>query len=392
MVNKRETEIPLFKVRMNPEASDLVSDVLHSGFIGQGQKVEDFESKLKKYIGCDNILTTNSATSALHLALHMLKKPNKDWSGLNSDDEILSTPMTCTATNWPILANGLKIKWVDVDPKTINMDLDDLERKINKNTKVIIIVHWGGYPIDLDRIEKIKHKTKEKFGFEPVVIEDCAHAFGSKFSCGTKVGAKQYNNFCVFSFQAIKHLTSIDGGALVCPNEWYHSRGKLIRWYGIDRNSKKKDFRCESDISEWGFKFHMNDINASVGIANLKNIDQSINIHTKNSKLYDELLKDVTGIELVNTSSKNISSAWIYTILVDDKPQFMEHMKKYNVMVSQVHERNDKHSCVSEYSTHLPSLDGLCKKIVCLPVGFWVTEDDIKYITDVIKLGWNNTF
>jgi len=388
MIDKRESQIPLFKVRMSAEASSHVTNVLNSGFIGQGPKVDEFETKLKKYIGCENLLTTNSATSALHLTLHMLKKPKMEWPGLTESSEVLTTPMTCTATNWPILGNNLNIKWVDVDPNTINMDLDDLERKITKNTRVIIVVHWGGYPIDLDRLEDIKRKTKNKFGFTPMVIEDCAHAFGSKFSCGTKIGAKDYNNFCVFSFQAIKHLTTIDGGALICPNEWYHERGKLIRWYGIDRNSDRKDFRCESNIPEWGFKFHMNDVSASVGIANLKNIDQSINIHIKNSKLYDELLKNVNGVELVNQNSEDTSSAWIYSILVDNKIGFMNHMKNYNIMVSQVHERNDKHTCVGDYSVHLPSLDKIVNRLVCLPVGFWVGEEDIKYISDVIKLGW----
>jgi dTDP-4-amino-4,6-dideoxygalactose transaminase len=380
--------LPLFKVRMASTVSAAVNEVLHSGFIGQGPKVDEFETKLKRYIGCKHLLTTNSATSALHLALHLLKKPNLEWPGLDENSEILSTPMTCTATNWPILANGLRIKWVDVDPKTINMDLDDLERKITKNTKVILVVHWGGYPIDLDRIEEIKRKTKNRFGFVPMVIEDCAHAFGSKFHDGLKVGGKEYHNFNVFSFQAIKHLTSVDGGALICPTDWYHERGKLLRWYGIDRSSDRKDFRCETNISEWGFKFHMNDVNAAIGIENLKNIDASIAIHKKNAAFYDTHLANIPNLTLVNQNGNCQSAAWIYSILVHDKLGFMNHMKAHNIMVSQVHERNDKHTCVAEYSVHLPSLDDIVGKLVCIPVGWWVTEEDRKYVVDVIKKGW----
>ena len=132
-------EIPLFKVFMAPNTGEEVSKVLHSGFIGQGAKVDEFESQLSKYFNHRHILTLNSATSAEHLAFHMLKDPSDNqlvfegvgstvnhWPGIQDGDEVLTTALTCTATNWPILANNMKIKWVDIDPKTLNMDLDDL--------------------------------------------------------------------------------------------------------------------------------------------------------------------------------------------------------------------------------------------------------------------------
>jgi dTDP-4-amino-4,6-dideoxygalactose transaminase len=139
-----KTEIPLFKVFMAETAAEESSKVLTSGFIGQGQKVDEFETKLSNYFQHPYISTVNSATSAEHLALHLIKKPfnftkvdgygvrENVWEGIQEGDEILTTPLTCTATNWPILANNFKIKWVDIDPKTLNMDLDDLERKITK--------------------------------------------------------------------------------------------------------------------------------------------------------------------------------------------------------------------------------------------------------------------
>ena len=164
--------IPLFKVYMNPTAKDEVGKVLDSGYIGQGPQVDKFESALKEYFNQDYLTTLNSGTSALHLALHLLKKPDENhdfyhgtivapniWPGLKDGDEVLCTSLTCTASNFPVLANGLKIKWVDVDPKTLNMDLDDLERKLSPKTKAIIGVHWGGYPLDLDRIKEIQKKS-----------------------------------------------------------------------------------------------------------------------------------------------------------------------------------------------------------------------------------------
>ena len=172
--------IPLFKVFVDKDVHKEIKKTLDTGFIGQGKKVEEFESKLKDYFGVDFVSTVNAATSGEHLALHMMKKPIMEtfdgcaqreiWPGMEDGDEVLTTPLTCTATNWPILANNLKIKWVDVDEKNLNMDLLDLERKITKKTKVIFVVHWGGYPVDLDKLDDIVRRTEKKFGFKPMVI------------------------------------------------------------------------------------------------------------------------------------------------------------------------------------------------------------------------------
>ena len=134
------TPIPLFKVFMSENAAPEVTKVLNSGYIGQGPKVEEFEKNLSDYFDKDFLVTLNSGTSGLHLALRLLKNKKEDWPGLEDGDEVLTTAMTCTASNFPILANNLKIKWVDIDPTTLNLDLDDLARKITPKTKVIMVV------------------------------------------------------------------------------------------------------------------------------------------------------------------------------------------------------------------------------------------------------------
>ena len=373
--------IELFKVFMSTNAPKEVERVLMSGFIGQGDKVVEFENSLKNYIGNEYLCTTNSGTSALHLALHSLKKPYNIKDG----DEVLCTPLTCTATNWPVLANNLKIKWVDVNPNNLNMDLDDLERKITPKTKVIMVVHWGGYPVDLDRIKKIQQKTKELYGFEPIVIEDCAHGIGSTYK-GKRLG--NHGNLCMFSFQAIKHITAVDGGMLTLPNQDLYDRAKLLRWYGIDRSTHKVDFRCEEDISEWGFKFHMNDISATIGMENLKSADDMIIQHQENAKYYDKHLDNLSEIRILEREKDRESSFWIYSMLVDKKQDFMKWMKECGIVVSQVHERNDIHSCVKELKTHLPMLDKLTPELISIPVGWWVTNEQREYIVDCIKKGW----
>ena len=380
--------IPLFKVNMSDEAIKESSKILGSGYIGQGPVVDEFENRLSNYLNLvdKHILTTNSATSAEHLALHMLKKSGKlmsinshvgaaavdDWPGMEDGDEVLCTSLTCTATNWPVLANNFKIKWVDVNPDNLNMDLDDLRRKITSKTKVIYFVHWGGYPVDLEEIEKIRTEAFNMYGFRPIVIEDCAHSFGSKYK-GDYIGS--HGNICTFSFQAIKHLTSVDGG-------------KLLRWYGIDRENNSKDFRCEADVEEWGFKYHMNDVNASIGMANLKGIDKIIDRHKENGNYYNEQLKDVPGVTLLENKDDRESAYWIYSMKVDRHDDFMKWMKECDIMVSRVHERNDKHTCVKDYVSMLPNLDKVIKQMICIPCGWWVTDEQREYIVDCIKRGW----
>lgn len=383
-------DIPLFKVFVSEDSIKRTEEVLRSGFIGQGPVVEEFESYLREWFNWDYVLTLNSATSAEHLALHMLKEKgksviNSSWPGIEPGDEILATPLTCTASNWPILANGFKIKWVDIDPKTLNMDLDDLSRKIGPKTKAIMLVHWGGYPNDLDKLKEIQSKAEQLYGFKPAIIEDCAHAMGSKYK-GRLIGT--HGNISTFSLQAIKHVTSGDGGLLLLPHNELYRRGKLLRWYGIDRESNRKDFRCEADIPEWGFKFHMNDINAAIGIGNFKMAHDLTGRHRDNALFYDSILNGLDGITLLERQEGFDSSFWIYSVLVERRDDFQKWMKERGIATSQVHERNDIHSCVREYKTILPHLDSTIKKVSSIPVGWWVSDEEREYVVESIKMGW----
>jgi dTDP-4-amino-4,6-dideoxygalactose transaminase len=392
-------QIPLFKVYMSKKASKNAAKVINSGFIGQGPVVDQFEKALRNRFNHKYIVTTNSATSAEHLAIRMLKNPDinkkqfdrvafreSKWLGIQPGDEALCTALTCTATNFPVLANDLRIKWVDVNPNNLNMDLDDLERKLSPTTKIIYLVHWGGYPVDLDRVKRIQDKCYKLYGFKPAVIEDCAHAFGSKYK---NIPIGSYGNYSTFSFQAIKHLTSVDGGILICPHEKQYKRARVLRWYGIDRDDNRKDFRCEADIPEWGYKFHMNDVNASIGLSNLKEVDKEvISKHKANAKYYNEQLKNVNGVTLLENKEGYDSAYWIYTLKVERQNDFMEMMKNQGIMVSRVHERNDKHTCVKEFRSSLPNLDKVVKEMICIPVGWWVTNEQREYIVKSIKQGW----
>ena len=368
-------EIPLFRVSMNPDIN--INDVLTSGYITQGNKVEEYEAKLKEYFNYPFIISVNSATSGLTLAVRLLNLPPQS--------EILCTPLTCLATNFPVLANGHVIKWVDVDEDTLNIDLSDLENKITENTRAILFVHWGGYPVDLDRLQQIISFAHIKYGHKISVIEDCAHAFGSIYKqkwLGTQGGTK-----AVYSTQAIKHLTTGDGGFMLLPDEETYRRAKLLRWFGIDREKRSGggDFRLESDVQEWGYKFHMNDINASIGISNLPFINENIRKIRENVEFYKRELSKVSGVQLLKEEPHSVSSYWLFTIKIVNKSEFIPYMKEMGVVVSQVHNRNDIHSCMSPFKTSLPTLDKVEKEIVCIPCGWWVSCFDREYIVNLIK-------
>lgn len=380
--------IPLFKVFMSKEAPEEVSKVLAGEFIGQGPKVEQLEAKLRHYLNHDFILTTNSATSAEHLSWLLLNKPFGDWEGLKDNNEILTTPLSCFASISPILLHHpkLQIKWVDLDPNTLNLDLQDLERKITKNTRAIQLVLWGGYPLNFDKVREIQDKTKEKLGFKPVVLIDCAHAFGSKFK-GKQI--TEFGHICTYSFQAIKHLTGVDLGALVVPHQELYRRGKLLRWYGLSREIPSEDFRCGlQDIEEPGTKWHCNDVCATVLLSNLNYANWIINRHKENAKFYDEQLKDISGIKLLERHPDHESSFWIYSMLVENRTSFMKRMKDCGIQVSQVHERLDNYTCTKEFKSHLPVLDSVINKLVHIPVHWAVKKEDREYIIECIKKGW----
>ncbi len=372
MMECRET-IPLFKVFMAPSVNNPLLNVLHSGWIGQGGKVSEFEHELSTAFDNPYVLSLAAGTHGLSLALRL--------SDVGPGDEVITTPLTCTATNMPILMQGADIVWADIKPNDLNIDSRSIEASITDKTKAIVVVHWGGYPCDMNEIYDIAQYHKIK------VIEDGAHSFLSIYR-NSLIGDCMFSNFAMFSFQAIKQLTTIDGGALACKSREDYDRGKLLRWYGIDRESPRKDMRCEEDITEWGYKYHMNDVCATIGLGNMPFVIKNINIARENAKYYNQELEGVSGIKVIQTEKDRISSYWLYTILVEDRTSFAHMMGSKGIAVSRVHERNDKHTCFRKFQKSLPALESVIDKMICIPVGFWLSEKDRSYIVDCIKRGW----
>jgi perosamine synthetase len=375
--------IPLMKVHMPPpeKLMPALQETLYSGMVTEGVKVKEFEEALqKKFDLYHRPLSVNSGTAALQLAYRA--------SGVRGKI-VLATPMTCTATNMPILAEGGKIVWCDIDPETGNIDVKDVVRKLEmygSQVAAVSFVDFAGYPANLEDLSKTTH-------FHNVAsIQDSAQSLGAKWN-GWYVG--NHSDFVCFSFQAIKHLTTVDGGALAINKvEKIWKLVKKLKWYGIDREAVKEATRWHYDILEWGYKAHMNNVNATIGLAQLDYIDSIVAKHVANGKFYDKELQGVSGLSLMKIPALSEPSYWIYMIKVERREEFAKMMAAAGIGVNVAHIRNDQYTCfkdtrlVANPEEHRPGLEEFNNKYIAIPCGWWVTEENRQYIVDTIKRGW----
>lgn len=370
----RKKTIPLFKVFMSREVDKPLLKTLHSGYIGQGPKVEEFEGLLKKRFNNPYLITLSCATHGLHLAAIL--------AGITSGDEVITTSLSCTATNWPFIYEKAKLVWADVKADDLNIDPESIKKRITNKTKAIVVMDWGGYPCDLEKIQKIGQENGVP------IIEDASQSFGATYK-DSVIGDCKFVDYTIISFQAIKQLTTVDGGMLSMRTEKDYKRGKLLRWYGMDRDTPRLDFRCEEDVAEVGYKYHMNDVAATIGIEQLKYVDAKLEKTKENIEYYRKKLLGIPGISLLQNAQDRQGSGWLFTILVENQTDFMRKMEERNIQVSRVHERNDKHTCMSEFkNTDLPVLNSIIKQMVAIPAGWWVSEFERNYILWCIKDGW----
>ncbi|ARV09696.1 pyridoxal-5'-phosphate-dependent protein [Winogradskyella sp. PC-19] len=358
--------IPLVKTGLPPKEILLpaLEEVLYSGYIAQGKVVDAFEEKFCQYIGNNYSVSVNSGTSALHIALIL--------AGVKAGDEVISTPITAEPTNTSILQTGAKVIFADVDYRTGNLDPKDVIKKITSKTKAIMIVHYAGMPVDIDAFQKIE----EDYGIP--VIEDAAHALGAKYR-NKKIG--NHFKYSTFSFQAIKHMTTIDGGMLCLRNEEDYEKAKIIRWFGLD----KKKTRKENNITTQGYKYHMNNVNAQIGLVQLNRIEKLVHPYIENGKFFDEKFKDIDGVKTIEYYENSEPSYWLYTMKVENREEFIESMAAEGIMVSDLHKRNDLHSIFNSKSSNLKHTDSFTKKMVHIPCGWWLEVNDRTKIVEAVK-------
>jgi len=367
---KSKESIAMFWPYISPKVIKGLSKILKTRWIGQGPMVEEVERKFAKMYQLPYVVTVNSCTSAIHLSLIL--------AGIKEDDEVITTPMTCSATNIPILYCRAKAIFADIQENTLNIDPKSIEQKISEKTKAIMVVHWAGYPCDMDEILDIAKR------YNLPVIEDAAHALGAYYHDKPIGSISDYN---CFSFQAIKQITSADGGILTVKKEDDYKRAKLLRWYGIDREFIG-DIYWKFQIKEAGYKYHMNDVTATILSIQLDDLSKVLVRRKKIVQIYRENLKDIKGLELLENRNDRISGNWLFTIKVANRKGFIEKLRQNQIESHMVHIRCDVYPIFGGKRLDLPAMNKVEDKYVSIPLHCKLTDADVKKIIKVIRSGW----
>lgn len=338
--------LPLFKPYVSYRAIYYVVRTLLGSQLAEGKMVKQFEKEFGEKFNQKNVVALNSGTSALELAYEL--------AGIGKDDEVISPVLTCTATNLPLVRRGAKIVFADTD-YDLNINIEDVKNKITKKTKAIVFVHFGGNNRGLKELLKI---GKEK-GI--TIIEDAAQAVGSNYW-----GKADYT--CV-SLQAIKILTSGDGGFLITKSKKDYEKAKRLRWFGIDREKKQKGI--DVDVKEAGFKYHLGDVLGAVGLGNLRSIDKVIKRANDNAKLYRKL-----GV---------MGNSWVGACLVDNREEVQKKLREAGYETGMHHIRNDRYTVFKKFKSSCPVMAEIHNKFLLLPNHYGVKPKYIKEICAIIK-------
>lgn len=368
-----DIKIPLFSPNVEESVVNCVAATLRSGCLGEGRYVREFEGAFARKFNLPTALALNSGTAALHLALL--------GSDVGPDTEVIIPAQTFVATATAVLMAGGTPVFADIQPGGPNIAPDDIERRITKRTRSIIVVHYGGYPCDMDDICAIAHRH----GL--TVIEDAAHALAASYR-GRPVGT--LGDFAAFSFQAVKQLTTCDGGMLVCRDDVSHQAARLRRWFGIDRlnGSPSPLGQPEWNINELGYKYHMNDVAASMGLAQLDVFDKAQTRRCAINALYRQELKAVPGLTLLKEELDRVSGCWLFTIRVDQRPEFLRSLKSRGVDCAVWHQRIDRHRLFGGVRQDLPHQARFDSEQVQIPCRASLTDDEVMSVLASIKAGW----
>lgn len=324
----REKFLPYCLPDITEEEIKEVVDTLKSGWLAKGPKTIEFENVFAKYVGAKYAIGMNSATAALHISLLA--------AGVGNGDEVITTSMTFAASANTIIHTGATPIFADIDPYTGCIDPEDIERKITSRTKAIVPVHYSGQSCDLEKIYEIADK------YNLFVSEDAAHAIYTRYR-GELIGNKPKGTVS-YSFYATKNLATGEGGMLVTDDEEIANRARMLVTHGMSRNAWNRYAKGGSwmyDIEEPGFKYNMFDLQASLGLIQLKRLEEMQIKREAIANLYNEAFLNVNGIEIPYVSEYTTTHSWhLYIIKVNknilniDRNQFIVELNERNIGTS----------------------------------------------------------
>jgi len=283
-----------------------VIKVLKSDWLSQGPQIQKFEKAIARYCGAKYAVAVSSGTAALHLACKV--------AGLKLGNEAITTPMTFLATANAILMNGAKPVFVDIQPDTVNIDPNRIQPLIKRKTKVILPVHFAGLPAEMDRIQKIAKKHRL------TVIEDACHALGSEFK-GHRIGSCRFSDMTCFSFHPVKHITTGEGGCITTNSKKFYEALLALRNHGVYKPEKLKQKHGGwfNEMRDLGFNYRMSDIQAALGIAQLKKLPLFLERRRRIASRYREAFKNLRGIGLTHPGKNANHSYHLFVIRVKER-------------------------------------------------------------------------
>jgi dTDP-4-amino-4,6-dideoxygalactose transaminase len=373
--------LPFSRPSISRGAIEDVVACLESGWITTGPRVAQFTEALKEYFSAPHVLPLASATAGLHLTMLAMD--------LKPGDEVITTPMTFAATLNTIVLAGGKPVLVDIDPATYNLDLNQLEDAITEKTRIIMPVHFAGLPLDLDQLYEIAHRHDLR------VIEDAAHAMGAEFK-GQRIGA--VGDTQVFSFHPTKNMTTGEGGCISTRDEDLAKKIGLLRFHGIDReawNRYGKGGQQDYEIVMPGFKYNMMDIQAAIGLHQLRELDGFVDRRAELANRYQEALADWPQWDLPMQPAYEHKHSWhIYTPLLNEtsalmnRDEFMAAMKDKNIGTGlhyrAVHLYPYYRDCFGFQEGDFPHAEAVAERIVSLPLFPAMTDMEHDRVLDVM--------
>lgn len=364
--------IPVFKPSFGEEELEALREPFKSGWIGLGPKTKEFEKSFAEYIGTKFAVALNSGTAALHLALKVL-----EIQGM----EVITTPMTFISTNHAILYNGGIPVFADIESDTLNINPLQVRKQVTSKTKVIIAVHYGGHSCDMDSILEV---ARERGLY---VVEDVAHGCGGEYK-GKKLGS--LGDLACFSFHAVKNMSTGEGGMITTDNpEWYERLLKL-RWMGISKDTWAREEKDEKyswfyKVEEVGFKYHMNDIAAAIGLVQLKKLDKMNQRREEITKKYNEGLQQLKWLETPVVKSYAKPSFHNYVIKVDKRDQLNIYLQEKGISTGVHYFPNNYYEMYRSFRGETPTSDSVWKKLLTLPLFPDLMDEEVDFIIREIK-------
>ncbi|MGA2317672.1 MAG: DegT/DnrJ/EryC1/StrS family aminotransferase [Thermodesulfobacteriota bacterium] len=364
--------IPVFKPSFGEEELEALQEPFKTGWIGLGPMTREFEKRFAEYIGTRFAVAVNSGTAALHLALKVL-----NIEGM----EVITTPMTFISTNHAILYNGGIPVFVDIEPDTLNINPTEIEKNITPKTKVLLVVHYGGHACDMDSILGI---AKEK---NISVVEDTAHGCGGEYK-GQKLGF--LGDFGCFSFHAVKNMSTGEGGMITTDDPELYRRLLKLRWMGISKDTWSREEKDEKyswyyNVDEVGFKYHMNDIPAAIGLVQLKKLEKMNRRRKEITERYNEGLKSLKWLETPVIRPYAKPSHHNYVIKVEKRDQLNIYLQEKGISTGVHYIPNNHYEMYRSFRGDTPISDFVWKKLLTLPLFPDLKDEEVDFIIHEIK-------